>query len=102
DGIRDFHVTGVQTCALPICPRVSAGMRWAKMAAIGAVAMPPNATRNTDFHSTWELAMLTLVPAAAVNSMASSEVPSAVCWSIAKIGRASGREEGWGWEGGVV
>src|SRR5690606_40425740 len=25
DGIRDFHVTGVQTCALPICPAVSAG-----------------------------------------------------------------------------
>src|SRR5690606_40142823 len=23
DGIRDFHVTGVQTCALPICPRNS-------------------------------------------------------------------------------
>src|SRR5690606_40969516 len=23
DGIRDFHVTGVQTCALPICPRPS-------------------------------------------------------------------------------
>src|SRR5690606_41184912 len=22
DGIRDFHVTGVQTCALPICPIV--------------------------------------------------------------------------------
>src|SRR5690606_39806498 len=22
DGIRDFHVTGVQTCALPICSRV--------------------------------------------------------------------------------
>src|SRR5690606_39844760 len=21
DGIRDFHVTGVQTCALPICDR---------------------------------------------------------------------------------
>src|SRR5690606_40379033 len=21
DGIRDFHVTGVQTCALPICTR---------------------------------------------------------------------------------
>src|SRR5690606_40963617 len=21
DGIRDFHVTGVQTCALPICPK---------------------------------------------------------------------------------
>src|SRR5690606_39774270 len=23
DGIRDFHVTGVQTCALPICPVLS-------------------------------------------------------------------------------
>src|SRR5690606_41014672 len=22
DGIRDFHVTGVQTCALPICPSI--------------------------------------------------------------------------------
>src|SRR5207302_2145083 len=27
DGIRDFHVTGVQTCALPICYReVSSGL----------------------------------------------------------------------------
>src|SRR5690606_36844799 len=25
DGIRDFHVTGVQTCALPICGRVPVG-----------------------------------------------------------------------------
>src|SRR5207302_7574877 len=23
DGIRDFHVTGVQTCALPICRRAA-------------------------------------------------------------------------------
>src|SRR5690606_39632458 len=28
DGIRDFHVTGVQTCALPICARVR-GLRQA-------------------------------------------------------------------------
>src|SRR5690606_7015675 len=27
DGIRVFHVTGVQTCALPICPSVLTG-RW--------------------------------------------------------------------------
>src|SRR5690606_39525187 len=25
DGIRDFHVTGVQTCALPICHRMFPG-----------------------------------------------------------------------------
>src|SRR5690606_30770893 len=27
DGIRDFHVTGVQTCALPICPPGRRGAR---------------------------------------------------------------------------
>src|SRR5690606_39343277 len=27
DGIRDFHVTGVQTCALPILRRVAGGQR---------------------------------------------------------------------------
>src|SRR5207302_6413124 len=26
DGIRDFHVTGVQTCALPICRRRQAAL----------------------------------------------------------------------------
>src|SRR5579883_3616106 len=26
DGIRDFHVTGVQTCALPICKDVVLGL----------------------------------------------------------------------------
>src|SRR5690606_40551766 len=27
DGIRDFHVTGVQTCALPIWPMATAAVR---------------------------------------------------------------------------
>src|SRR5690606_40577690 len=27
DGIRDFHVTGVQTCALPILRRLTADLR---------------------------------------------------------------------------
>src|SRR5690606_41092852 len=31
DGIRDFHVTGVQTCALPIC-----NLAWACRRAAGA------------------------------------------------------------------
>src|SRR5690349_22812129 len=26
DGIRDLYVTGVQTCALPICPRLALAM----------------------------------------------------------------------------
>src|SRR5690606_29082202 len=29
DGIRDFHVTGVQTCALPICKILPTGSRHA-------------------------------------------------------------------------
>src|SRR2546429_6371018 len=31
DGIRDVAVTGVQTCALPICPRAPASSRLAPM-----------------------------------------------------------------------
>src|SRR5690606_39785974 len=31
DGIRDFHVTGVQTCALPICSSFSPGGRTSGM-----------------------------------------------------------------------
>src|SRR5690606_40350875 len=31
DGIRDFHVTGVQTCALPICPRGGSNMNTTSM-----------------------------------------------------------------------
>src|SRR5690606_40850471 len=32
DGIRDFHVTGVQTCALPICDAGSASVKAAQTA----------------------------------------------------------------------
>src|SRR5207302_7071497 len=37
DGIRDFHVTGVQTCALPIC--------WKKLVACWA-ALAPRSSRQ--------------------------------------------------------
>src|SRR5437660_2186811 len=49
DGIRDGHVTGVQTCALPICPGTPAGRLlrsyWQPIAAveempIGGAPMP--------------------------------------------------------------
>src|SRR5690606_41133588 len=32
DGIRDFHVTGVQTCALPICSTCGRSSRWSSPA----------------------------------------------------------------------
>jgi len=30
DGIRDFHVTGVQTCALPILQRLLGERMWVR------------------------------------------------------------------------
>src|SRR5215510_15971046 len=36
DGIRDGHVTGVQTCALPICPRDSSASRRGEARPIAA------------------------------------------------------------------
>src|SRR5690606_39434389 len=38
DGIRDFHVTGVQTCALPICTRADLRVGTEEEAVEGAWA----------------------------------------------------------------
>src|SRR6266487_3145382 len=40
DGIRDGRVTGVQTCALPICPRAAPGAFEAAIAKPPARAVP--------------------------------------------------------------
>src|SRR5690606_7084849 len=42
--IRDFHVTGVQTCALPICPP-AASARWPRSAPRTAPARPTPSRR---------------------------------------------------------
>src|SRR5690606_41058101 len=42
DGIRDFHVTGVQTCALPISAGMRAGREPAKHG-VGAVVIEAHA-----------------------------------------------------------
>src|SRR5436309_4064617 len=40
DGIRDFHVTGVQTCALPIFTLASLAIGWIGEPAIAALVAP--------------------------------------------------------------
>src|SRR5690606_39798752 len=40
DGIRDFHVTGVQTCALPICHPLSL-LSPSQHRTVGAYGSPP-------------------------------------------------------------
>src|SRR5690606_39307049 len=44
DGIRDFHVTGVQTCALPISQRVDVTFRWIEKDMEGRVLVDEAAT----------------------------------------------------------
>src|SRR5690606_40223698 len=81
DGIRDFHVTGVQTCALPIsaCVHSSPGeMAW--------IAMRPQVS------SRWKLNQTTLSPArAAIAASPLSRTRSAS--SIATANYLPGRSE---------
>src|SRR5690606_39605596 len=80
DGIRDFHVTGVQTCALPILPVYPPYM--------GRVAGP--LTRSVRDAA---LLMNVLTGADARDFM--SLPPQAMEYRMAvEIGRASGRERG--------
>src|SRR5690606_22721376 len=51
DGIRDFHVTGVQTCALPICQERDPGLQVARVPHVrvearGLDAEPPGELRG--------------------------------------------------------
>src|SRR5699024_11850511 len=96
DGIRDRNVTGVQTCALPIC-----------MAALLAGLPPevPGTTVNRLCGSSLDTVGMAaraimvgegdLLIAGGVESM--SRAPLVV--AKAEIGRASCREGGWSWEG---
>src|SRR5690606_39588939 len=59
DGIRDFHVTGVQTCALPIFPRHCVSAFQAPGARHGTIRRPSMQLRNKqDF---WSGVMFTLL-----------------------------------------
>src|SRR5690606_41131631 len=55
DGIRDFHVTGVQTCALPICPMLTP-LRARR------ARPPPAPARPTDDDSDQALAARSAAP----------------------------------------
>src|SRR5690606_40072907 len=48
DGIRDFHVTGVQTCALPICGSDRAARFLGEVAALAKLSHP-NIARIVDY-----------------------------------------------------
>src|SRR5688500_13317151 len=91
DGIRDYKVTGVQTCALPICQRrtiLASGLSLAAGAALGlayAGMLPPLSDRLYD------------AGIAAYNRAQMVQARDLFTRAIeagSEIGRASGRERG--------
>src|SRR5690606_41100637 len=87
DGIRDFHVTGVQTCALPISPG------WAVMTA------HPGGRAVTVGKSLAEASMNirspSCTPAGRSTVTEDTNPPAEVAPTRVKIGRESCREREW-------
>src|SRR2546430_9923171 len=46
DGIRDLTVTGVQTCALPICRSVNRSMPWVTLPSVSLAVTPVESSRD--------------------------------------------------------
>src|SRR5690606_39675703 len=84
DGIRAFHVTGVQTCALPIFPVGKGGGEGSTSLASSPVSS--SATKAKHLPCPWANAV-----SSESWSLASPARPAAIR-STTKIGRASGRE----------
>src|SRR5207302_5033724 len=89
DGIRDFHVTGVQTCALPIYrPRDGRGR-------FRLVRPDPRTPRDRPGPSSDELPRLVPLPSTFTPFVGCKPSPGfvlGVSCSAAKIGRASCRD----------
>src|SRR5690606_40207246 len=94
DGIRDFHVTGVQTCALPISAEEA---WWARGKAPESVHLrtypeAPAEWRNEPLAEKWE--KIRKVRRAVTGALELERAEKRL-----EIGRASCRERGEIWEG---
>src|SRR5690606_39892125 len=93
DGIRAFHVTGVQTCALPIFRRWRRELR--ATAATVQKRVSPMAIAPTKRVLPGGGTIVALIGADGTGK--STLVRETVRWLAPKIGRASGRERGESW-----
>src|SRR5690606_40500295 len=93
DGIRDFHVTGVQTCALPICLRPVADRVLESLTRRGGVGVSAPEVR----------ALGPVDPSARWRAEVDVGGQPAGTGFVPQIGRASCRERVWMWVvGGAV
>src|SRR5690606_40732857 len=93
DGIRDFHVTGVQTCALPISHRpTETGEVKGKLSYMAPEQVKSkDVDRRADVFSLGCLLYLTTVGRRPFHG---DDALATLYQILEKIGRASGRESG--------
>src|SRR5690606_39298988 len=98
DGIRDFHVTGVQTCALPILLALtvaSSGATWGSGPASRTATVRASSNASGTINAMGDYLRDDRGGASARPGRADGSVPAAP-----EIGRASCRERVWGSGGG--
>src|SRR5690606_40771357 len=88
DGIRDFHVTGVQTCALPIWPQATVQVQNTRFTR--AVAAPYQAKREEEPVAGTTPATWSVRTSIDVTHVLRCDLPGI----LLEIGRASCRERG--------
>src|SRR5207302_7762860 len=100
--IRDFHVTGVQTCALPISKKIRAALD-AKLIPILCVGETESERKNGKTEEVLLRQLHGSLATTTANEIANIVIAYEPVWAIGtgnKIGRASCRERGWGGVGG--
>src|SRR5690606_40072809 len=94
--IRDFHVTGVQTCALPICnPGVTTSLKRGDLSAGVNIGIPIT-SRREDFGAA--IGDVSLNFQGGVNHLSDfgtlTDWTAGINWGVTETGRASCREAG--------
>src|SRR5690606_40540443 len=97
DGIRDFHVTGVQTCALPIW---ADGLPSCRLPLLAGAAIPDRCQRLGERHTVGLGERPRLIPQSIL--VAGHGFRQSVYFDVVpEIGRASGRSTGRLWDEAV-
>src|SRR5690606_40516558 len=98
DGIRDFHVTGVQTCALPIFPYLVAMLvALAVFRSSGALDSLANGVRALCERAGWDTAFVDALPVALMKPFSGSGARAMLLDVMRSEGRRGGEEGGSQW-----